>query len=271
MRAARFFLIATVIGGSLIIPAPPAFAGGAHWAFEGHFQEIDPVLVAGDEIHAITSLWLPGVGTREDKGAFWGGPEHGPYYGYIVKRAGAGWGPYPPPLPDDAMYVGDVIFSETDDRQALDATLDFVMPDLEPGHYSLLHCNDPCTRQIGDTMTTPITVVQAQDQAFLTGTVNRLDREVMTLRGKTESQVAALRSTVRDLEARLNRMEDEISALEERADTAPVSRSTQDDSGVPWAGWLVPALVVLLAVLAWVRWRAFRPVSPPLPLTSRIP
>ncbi len=93
--------------------------------------------------------------------------------------------------------------------------------------------NDRRTRQIGDTMTTPITVVQAQDQAFVTGILNRLDREVMTLRGKTESQVAALRSTVRDLEARLDRMEDDITALEERADIAPVSRSSQDDSGSP--------------------------------------
>jgi hypothetical protein len=161
---------------------------------------------------------------------------------------------YPPPLPENALYVGDVVFSDTDDQQVMDVTLDFVMPDLEPGEYYLLHCNDPCSRQIGDTMSTAITVVADQGQAFLASRMYRQDRVLFNLRYRAREEMNNLRGVTGRLERTVDSMELKIASLERRLELASRPESASEPQSLwPWA----IGLASLGLLLAWTRPRLF--------------
>jgi hypothetical protein len=60
-----------------------------------------------------------------------------------------------PQIPDDAVRVGEVHISKepfpSNTTYLVDvASAEFVVPDLPPGPYYLVHCNDPCTAALGD-------------------------------------------------------------------------------------------------------------------------
>lgn len=258
------------VGLIILIWAPSARAGGGQWGFKGWDVDAEPAFAAGEEVHAYTGLWLEGVASREERGAYWGGPEHGPFYGYIAPRGGEGWGPYPPPIPDDAVYVGEVVFSKSGDARVLDVDLRFVMPDLEPGFYSLLHCNDPCTRQIGDTMSTPITVVEDPGQAFISGQVDQLDRQMTTVRQRLRGRVQGLRARMTGIESDIDGLKDDMMALQARSASAQVpGPETSGPALLPWLALLAIPAALGARVWDYARRRGLR--SAPLQLGRPLP
>lgn len=234
---------------TLILGSGTAAAGGGTWFFEGQSPRSEAVLVPGDRVHAETLLWLDGVKRGDNKGAYWAGPKQGPFFGYISGQERQRWGPIAPPLPNHAMRVGEVRFAETEKPGVLDVSLDFTLPDLEPGYYMLHHCNVPCSRQIGDMMSTPFTVVEDRGQAFLASRVSRLDRQIGQLRPVLDNRTDNVRSENAALGIQIRSLENRIAALEENL-TRAARRSAPSSGGRAPMEWIFGgALTALLAVI----------------------
>ena len=134
--------LAVVLGVLLLGTAGPAAAGGSTWEFDA--ERYRP----GDTAFAWASVaW--------EHNADLGTPRQGPYGAWLWRLDTQAVHPYGT-IPDDAVRVADVVVS----RQPYEvggtrfgphhATVEFVVPDLPPGRYELLHCNDPCTSTLGD-------------------------------------------------------------------------------------------------------------------------
>ena len=255
MRAKRLIATLTMIAAALLLPIPQAGAGGGSWLmFEGQDPNSEPVLAWGEHVHATAGLSLNNVVSGKRRGGAWAGPDQGPFFGYIAARKDVNWGPFPPPLPDDAVLVGQVVFSKTSDSRVMDLTLDFVMPELEPGYYSLLHCNDPCTRQIGDTMSTAFTVVEDRGQVFVASVVNRIDRTLVGVRARAldlRGRARNLKSDVTLLENQVDTLKDRVDSLEQAAASASRRDSAPSPSAFPWA--LVATVFAAALMFAFTR------------------
>ena len=120
--------------------AVPAHAGGSNLQFERDHYEPGERAVA-------TGGFGPGCCDR-------GWLEDGPYYAWLVpsdetQQAEA-------TLPNDVIPIGEVHLSQepyqvngqTYFRNI--ATVEFDVPDVPPGRYWVAHCNDPCTKELGD-------------------------------------------------------------------------------------------------------------------------
>lgn len=234
------------IAGSVALNAAPASAGGGTWLFEGHHRNAEAVLVSGERVRATTLLWLKGVGSRAEEGAYWAGPEDGPFYGYISPRDPKDPGFYAPPLPEDATMVGEIRFEETNDPGVLEVVLEFTVPRLEPGYYALHHCNDPCNRQIGDTWTTRITIVDDEDEALLARSIGRIERRL----DRTQPGV---RIRLQRLTAKVERLYDEVESLKTtviRLEQRGKSHNEQPEpDATRQASWGVPQLATILTLL----------------------
>jgi hypothetical protein len=203
-----------------------ALAGGGSWAF-GDDPKTHHILVWGEQVHARTSVWVPGI--KDAPEGYFAGPEHGPFYGYISPRPAHRIDSFAPPLPKDAMLVGEVTFSETDDPDALNVALDFVVPEIEPGYYTLHHCNDPCTRQIGDLMSTPIVIVAERGDRFLAARADHVDRRFERLRARSNHELDEARARVGSLLARVGGLESDVGSL--REEIASLERSSAREQG----------------------------------------
>jgi hypothetical protein len=126
------FTLAVTMGS-----APPAGAGGSNWTF-------DQASYLPGEVATARGDFGPGCCDR-------GWLDDGPYLAWIT--------PYPADgeLPDgEALLVGDVRLAQepirwNDQTSFVNvATVVFVVPDVPPGPYTLLHCNDPCRAPLGD-------------------------------------------------------------------------------------------------------------------------
>ena len=120
--------------------AVPAHAGGSNLQFErDHYEPGERAIATGG--------FGPGCCDR-------GWLEDGPYYAWLVpsdetQRAEA-------TLPNDVVPIGEVHLSQepyqvngqTYFRNI--ATVEFDVPDVPPGRYWVAHCNDPCTKELGD-------------------------------------------------------------------------------------------------------------------------
>jgi hypothetical protein len=124
----------------VLVGASPAHAGGSWLPFErDHYEPGEHAVASGS--------FGPGCCDR-------GWLEDGPYYAWLV--------PYDDTQPaegtllDRVVRIGEIRLSQepyqwngqTYFRNI--ATVEFVVPDLPPGQYSVFHCNDPCTKQLGD-------------------------------------------------------------------------------------------------------------------------
>ena len=235
-----------VVVGVLLLGTGTASAGGGTWFFEGQTLNAEAVLIPGDRVRAETLLWLKGVEPRAKDGGYWAGPDQGPFFGYISGQERQAWGPIAPPLPKDAMRIGEVRFTETKDPNVLDVSLDFTLPDLEPGYYMLHHCNVPCSRQIGDTMSTPFTVVEDTGQALLASRLSRVSRQVGRIRPVLDNRTDNVREESARLAFRLRSLEKRIVDLEARP--AAVRVPNRDDRPpIAWA--LAGAGAVLLTLI----------------------
>ena len=138
----RRTLILAVIAATVIASATTASAGGSVWLFEE--SEYQP----GDVAESTTS-----VAWGHDSSL--GTPEDGPYLIYLapIDASATTW----PGIPDAAMLVG-IVEIHLGTYRAEDGDLygphhavaRIEMPDAAPGEYQIFHCNDPCTKTLGD-------------------------------------------------------------------------------------------------------------------------
>jgi len=118
------------------LPAQPAAAGGSTWSTDaGHYAPGDPALIwasvswghnpdLGDPADGPYGVWLNGPGAEE-----WS-------YGAV---------------PSGAVYVGDIQLDAIDVNVGPHvASVEFTVPDLPDGAYDIVHCDWPCTTQLGD-------------------------------------------------------------------------------------------------------------------------
>ncbi|MGQ0824297.1 MAG: hypothetical protein ACT4OX_04545 [Actinomycetota bacterium] len=134
-------LTVLVVVYAVVSSAPPAAAGGATWSFDRDGYRPGDVVIART---GISWEHNPQLGT----------PDDGPYFAYIVP-----W-PYLGPwmnIPANAEPVGQIATQLEPIEESPGwvtgphgARVEFVLPNLEPGWYELLHCNDPCTTKLAD-------------------------------------------------------------------------------------------------------------------------
>lgn len=232
----------TILPGAVLVlllaVASPASGGGGTWLLNGDpsaFAAFSP----GQQIEATATLWLESVRENGSNGDFHGGPQHGPFFGWLVRSRP---GSYPVPLPEDALYVGDVVFLETDHQKVMDVSLSFRMPDLEPGNYEIVACNDGCERQIADIMATGFTVMEDPGQAVLASRVARLDHRLMVTRMR-------LKDKGTDLQRIQNSFEHEVDLLRNRIDDLEAQPiAIEEPSPAPIGTWPVVATAVFVAL-----------------------
>jgi len=134
-----------VIAGTCVL-AQPAGAGGSVWYFDRPFYEPGDLVVAGA---AVSWGHWPELGTPDDGpfGAWiapWQESAEGHAVGGVAEQI------------ERARYVADLRIVAGGDRingvgyGPNVAWVEFRLPTVEPGLYSLLHCNYPCTKPLGD-------------------------------------------------------------------------------------------------------------------------
>jgi hypothetical protein len=117
-----------------------AHAGGSPWNLDRESYEAGDVAIARGDFG-------PGCCDR-------GWLENGPYVAWVVPYRD-GVASIEPEIPGNAVRVGEVHISQepfpSNTTYLVNvASAEFVVPDLPPGPYFLVHCNDPCTAALGD-------------------------------------------------------------------------------------------------------------------------
>jgi hypothetical protein len=157
----RSFLAFSVVFVAGMLTAGPAEAGGSTWEFP------DPEVAPGETVFAwVQVAWEhnPSLGT----------PADGPWLAWI-QPVGAQQAANPrQDGVGGAIFVGEVmVFDEPYDAGGVrfgphHATISFVLPDVPSGEYELVHCNDPCTKSLGDVTWGSFRVVRAGGGATTT-------------------------------------------------------------------------------------------------------
>lgn len=202
MRVVRLSLLGVIVASVVVLVGGSARAGGATWDFNGK-QHYEIAFVAGDTVEASTSVWI----SAPDLGR----PDDGPFHGYLVRPTEEG--PWPPPVPDDAIYLGEITIEEHTEHLGT-ARLTFTVPDVEPGDYSLLHCNDPCTTSLGDIMTTRFTVAATQGEGELLVETRQLEQRADEYLFRIKRLEQALKDHKEERHgAKIEALHDEVSKL----------------------------------------------------------
>jgi hypothetical protein len=142
VRLTRWFAVAALATALVVTSGAPAYAGGSAWW-------PDKTSYAPGEVAAARGGFGAGCCDR-------GWVDDGPYRVWLV--------PYGENsltdlvLPPTAIPVGDLHAEQqqyewqgsTMSRWV--ATTEFVVPDVPPGPYHLVHCTDPCGKGLGDLM-----------------------------------------------------------------------------------------------------------------------
>jgi hypothetical protein len=210
-----------------------AVAGGAVFEFDRRYY------VPGDHVSGRVTF---GQGSGKPIRA-----EAGPFTAYIVP--GSMWLDSPP-IPPSAISVGEMGLARSPIRGWV-ATLDFTLPEVAPGTYSIAFCNDPCTVSVMGELTGGwFQVVPSQDVIPLYESRDRLQERVRALGGKVgmvdrrndslAHEVSVLRDANRALEQRLVQLE-----RAQRRDPGPVAEVPAP------VGWALVGLTVLFGLLAF--------------------
>ena len=222
--------------------ASPAAAGGVMFSLDKR------VYVPGEVVRAHANVWL--------KSTIGGGRlEDGPYFAYLGTSREL---PSPPPIPPPAIALGEIAISPDDDGRYGTARLRFTLPDLEPGRYWIVNCNDPCTTTLGDLMSTPVVVAAGPGDARLVTITNRLTERLRKLRHRMVnrilgSQRATLSTRLEEVERRLDTLRTDIAVLRESAEMDVPPDEETSSSLAPILAFVVPA-----AGVGAVLWRRSR-------------
>ena len=191
-------------------PAGASAGGGENWFWDG--QRYDRVAYApGETVHGTVEVWI--------KSRYSGRPEHGPWYAYLVRDEGDDM-PFPPPLPKAAQLLGEVTLDpyERTDSYAV-ARVTFTMPDVPAGdRYAVVHCNDPCTKPLGDLFSTQIEVVESAVEGRLLRRINQLEDRSFNFRERENARFLRMQGRFTHIERNAARLEEELRNELERLD-----------------------------------------------------
>lgn len=130
---------------ALALATSPASAGGSTLTFEQDSYRV------GEVAYGVAPV---GYAHNADLGA----PEDGPFFLHLVSSSAVSESRPRPYVPDGAVRVGKVEFRKgpvqvpgTDHLTGPDHVVtEFTVPDLAPGTYATIVCNEPCRTSIGD-------------------------------------------------------------------------------------------------------------------------
>ena len=132
---ARLAALVLTAGALVVATGSPAVAGGAALDFDREWYR------PGDVARASTDVsYLDWEGRAED----------GPFHAYLEPIANqtephADWGRIAP----DAIPLGQLTVEPRSPAGA-SVSIEFTVPDVPAGGYSVTYCNDPCTAWLGD-------------------------------------------------------------------------------------------------------------------------
>ncbi len=138
----RVMRLSVLVGLILAIAVPTASAGGGRWDFREAYA-------VGERVTVTEIVWI------QPDGRYLGGIDDGPFSAYLVKGSPDA---YHIPLPADAIDLGPVLIEPRHQSEHGDVTLDFLVPEVEPGDWVVALCNDPCRKPLGDMLPTQITI-----------------------------------------------------------------------------------------------------------------
>ena len=217
----------------LLAAAPPAQAGGALLDFDRDFY------LPGDTVHASSGVWLKSaMGRLED----------GPYFAYLSPFTGIDR--MPPPIGPDGIQVAraEVVPRPVDDTYG-DVTLEFVMPEVEPGRYWVTICNDPCKLTLGDVKPSLTTVAADDVDGRISAATDRLRARLHTLRIAIDSRVFghradSIRGRLTAVERDVSRLAADVIELKSLARKAePAPEEERSSALPPLLAFVVPAAV----------------------------
>jgi hypothetical protein len=154
------------------------------------------------------------------------------------------------PIPEGAVRIG--TFAVEEERHQYELTADFTVPQLESRSYSLEVCNDPCTVSgFREALSGSISIVATQREAELLtrnsqlysrmyqlrGDVRQAERRLEKAQEEFELQLANGQADRGELTSRIEQLEQELAASQERA---------ADAARTPFEPWLVGAIAVLV-------------------------
>jgi hypothetical protein len=189
--------------------------------------------------------------------------EAGPFTAYIIP--GNRWID-PPRIPQGAVPVGPMRLVRSTSYWV--ASVDFTLPEVGAGGYSLGYCNDPCTiSSLGELVGGWFQAVPSHELIPLYASADRTEQRIRSLRGQARTadrRADELAGEVRDLRDANERLEQRVAVLERAARPAP---NRPADFPAP-LGWALVALTVLAGL---VMFRPRRRPAPSLTTPSEAP
>jgi hypothetical protein len=249
----RIAVVATLSLGLVASLPESAAAGGASW-----FELERPSYMPGAPAVGRTKVWF----ATEERARM---VTSGSYGAYLLPE---GRWLNPPPIPESARYLGPVTFSSPYQNTAI-ATIEFTVPDVPSGRWTIAVCNDPCTQSmIGDLVGGSILIAESEAMAR----VVRLEERFELAREMARQDARRLKREVHNLGLQLDALQTRNKLLEARAETLEAARRATPRRPDPFPAALGWGLVGLTIVLGLVMFRPRRrrapdvdgPVEPPL-------
>jgi hypothetical protein len=213
--------------------APSADAGGATFNFER--ENYQP----GDRVSGRVTFGR-GVGPPIRA-------EDGPFMAYALKG-----GRYidAPKIPADAIPLGPMTLTRIDSGTWL-ARLEFTLPDVPPGSYTITYCNDPCTNSaLGELTYGWFRVIPSGEDVGTYLLRERLEQSTRSLRHDlrvADRKVASLEHELGLVSDDNRRLEMRVAALERAR--RPAARPTPAFPAP--IGWALVGLTVLFGLVAF--------------------
>jgi hypothetical protein len=241
----RWLILPTVSILVLTYPLPAASGGGATFDFGSDY------LVIGEAVTGRTEVWLGSGRTA--------GLEDGPFHAYLVPSRTQ----FPERgLPKGALWLAPVSF-EPKPGPYTTATVTFEVPPVEPGAYSLMVCNVPCTlRSVGDLVGGWFSIAPSPIEARIQSLEDRLRWKVRALKSEINRQEKRAERAEATLRTTVNGLQNQVYSLRGEIDGRDPSPKNSNWTWLGWVGW---AAAVLLVVAAVVRRRRTGITTPPGP------
>lgn len=257
----RTRFVAMVVGGLLLLPATAGANGGAFFEVRGpgasgsggtHF-------LPGGPATASTYVSIPS--TKRSL------LDRGPFHGYLLPEGDAlreGR-----PVPADAVRLGTFVI-ERDRGSTFVLELEFTVPDVPSGIYSIAMCNDPCTLSgLREPLAGTISIVETAREGDLLTQQYRLETTIWRLRRDVRRAERRLEETT----AQLAQSQEDNAVLGELVNDArdglgvvpsPVPAAIEAEERPLVDGRVLIAAALLLVVAAALR-RRRRPAPAEIP------
>lgn len=204
-------LTVTAIVASCLGATSSVAAGGGTW------WDLERAYAPGESVTEIEQLYFSDSGENSR-----GGYVQGPYFSYLLPSGGWSW--ELPGLPKNAIPVGRLALEKPSEPGVSKVTLDFEVPQVDPGRYHVVACNRPCTHEPGDLMRTPILIAASVPEARATRYAarqdTRLQNQIFRIKGNVNGR-RALEEKFKELKATLKEHADRLDELEKQFEKKP--------------------------------------------------